>query len=230
MLGTNEVLGKIVRLPFKLVPRSARIPILSGPNRGFLWIAGSGIHRCWLGRYEPGMTRQLASNAALGMTVFDVGAHAGYYTLMLSRIVGPAGKVFAFEANPRNLAHLKTHVRINDLRNVEIIEAAVTDRQGETRFAGDGYDGKLSATGILVPTVRLDDYPPPDLIKMDIEGAETLALKGAEHILSKQRAKLFVAVHEGEPQIETPALLKSHGYMLDWINQREIWALPPVTP
>jgi hypothetical protein len=40
MLGTNEVLGKIVRLPFKLVPRSARIPILSGPNRGFLWIAG----------------------------------------------------------------------------------------------------------------------------------------------------------------------------------------------
>jgi FkbM family methyltransferase len=225
---TDELLGKIGRLPFKLVPPSARMPVFSGPNRGLRWIAGAGIHRCWIGTYEPGMTRLLAAQASKGMTVFDVGAHAGYYTLMLSRLVGDTGRVFAFEANSRNAANLREHIRINRINNVEITEAAVAEKKGETRFSGDGYTGKISESGLVVPTVRLDDYPTPGLIKMDIEGAETLALQGATRILSEQRTKLFVAVHQGTPYVETPALLTSHGYSVDWINERELWALPPI--
>lgn len=221
----THYLKKIVALPFLWVPGSTEIPILAGPNRGLKWVMDAGIHQCWIGSYE--MRQVLSVRAAVkpGMTVFDVGAHAGYYTLMFSRAVGPTGKVFAFEASPENAARLRHHLSINGLTNVEVVEAAVTDRTGTARFTSDGYVGKLSDTGREVRTVCLDDYPLPDLIKMDIEGAETMALSGASKLLSG-RPKLFVAVHEGPSLVECPALLERAGYSLNWVTNTEMWAIP----
>ena len=205
--------------------------VLTGPNRGLKWIVGAGNQSCWLGTYESDHAKALAARVKPGMTAFDVGAHAGYYTLMLSRLVGPQGRVFAFEANRANAARLRKHLHLNDIKNVEVIEAAVTDRDGETFFQTNdhvgkyGYMGKISEAGTPVRTVRLDDFPTPDLIKMDIEGAETLALSGAARILSEHKSTIFLALHDGALE-QAPAILKQHGYRTEPVGERELWATP----
>lgn len=231
MLGPHQPLGRLIRLPFKLVSPSSVMRVLTGPNRGLKWVAGAGNQSCWLGTYESDHARAIAARVKPGMTVFDVGAHAGYYTLMLSRLVGPQGRVLAFEANPANASRLRKHLNLNDIGNVEVIEAAVTDREGETFFHTNddvgkyGYMGKISEIGTPVRTVRLDDFPTPDLIKMDIEGAETLALTGAARLLSEHKSTIFLALHDGAFE-QAPSILKQHGYRIEPAGERELWATP----
>jgi FkbM family methyltransferase len=157
------------------------------------------------------------------MVAFDVGANVGYYTLLLARGVGPKGRVTAFEPNPANVARLKEHLRLNKIDNVEIVEAAVSDTTGTAFLSGEGATGKLSQTGTPIQTLQLDNYPRPDFIKMDIEGGETAALRGSRKILAERHAVWFIAVH-GPACTETPALLASQNYTLEWVTQGEICA------
>jgi len=223
----DRSLGYLLRLPLRAVPGSSTGPILTGPNRGFRWRVGAGIHGCWLGTYEREKLRYVAGFVRPGMTVFDVGAHAGYYTLCFSRLVGSGGKVYAFEPNPSNLAHLDYHLTINRIANVEVIAAAVSDRAGTVKFSAsaDGYQGKLAEQGIEVRCVRLDGYPIPDVIKMDIEGAEGSALLGAAEILAQRRTHLFIALH-GVSDDRCFHELGRHGYETRMIAQGEIHAWP----
>lgn len=238
MLAPTQPLGWLLRLPLRLAPSDAALPILSGPNRGLRWVVGAGNKSCWLGTYESSIAKSIAARVKPGMTVFDVGAHAGYYTLMLSRLVEPKGRVFAFEANPHNANKLRRHLRINSIKNVELVEAAVSDRSGTAFFDVDagltkygsigakyGYMGELAESGIPVRSVILDDFPIPDLIKMDIEGAETRAFEGAPRLLAECRTAIFLALHD-QTIDETPALLSRHNFLLEPIAEREIWATP----
>lgn len=238
MLAPTQPLGWLVRLPLRTFPPTSVMPILTGPNRGLKWVVGAGNQSCWLGTYERGIAKSITARVKPGMTVFDVGAHAGYYTLMLSRLVGPEGRVFAFEANPENANKLRRHLQINRIKNVELIEAAVSDRNGTAFFdinaglrkyghmgAKYGYMGELAESGTPVRTVVLDDFPVPDLMKMDIEGAETRAFVGAPRLLSAQRTVIFLALHD-ETIEEAPALLKRNNFLLQPLAERETWAIP----
>ncbi|MET4040315.1 FkbM family methyltransferase [Bradyrhizobium sp. RT6a] len=235
MLAPNQPLGWLLRLPLQIVSPTAVARILMGPNRGLKWVVGAGNHSCWLGTYERVIAKSIAARVKPGMTVFDVGAHAGYYTLMLSRLVGHQGRVFAFEANPENAKKLRRHLHINRVKNVELIEAAVSDQSGMAFFEINahlgkyGYMGTLAETGIPVQTVVLDDFPVPDLIKMDIEGAETRAFVGASRLLSEQRTAIFLALHD-QTLAEAPAILKRHNFLLQPIAEREMWAMPARAP
>jgi FkbM family methyltransferase len=224
MLCYRRPLGRMLRWPLKAIPKTLVVPIVSGPNRGMRWIAGAFLHSCWLGFYEKQFAKYVAGLVRPNMIAFDVGANVGYYTLLLARRVGPGGRVIAFEPNPVNIACLKRHLRLNKITNVEIVEAAVSDCSGTSYFSGDWAEGKLAQTGSLVKTVRLDDYPRPDLVKMDIEGGETAALRGAENILDERHAIWFISVHDGPSYTECPALLTSKNYSLDWIGHGEACA------
>jgi FkbM family methyltransferase len=226
MFNTTQPLGRLARWSLEAIPKSSILPILSGPNRGLRWIVGAGQHSCWLGFYEKSFVDQVAAQIAPGMTVFDVGAHSGYYTLMLSRRVGPRGKVFAFEPNEINLLNLKKHLHLNRVRNVEIVEAAVTDRVGTACFYEEDYNSRLSDQGRLVKTVRLDDFPTPDFVKMDIEGAEQKALLGANRIVRGQATVWFIAIHGDHARIECPNLLSQEHYEITWASPGEFWAKP----
>ena len=223
MFSYNQPLGRLVRWPLKAVPKKMVMPILSGPNRGLWWVSGSFIHGCWLGWYEKLCAEFVASLIQPGMVAFDVGANVGYYTLLLARGVEPEGRVIAFEPNPTNVAHLKEHLRLNKINNVEIVEAAVSDREGTAFFSGEGATGSLSQTGTPLRTVQLDNYPRPNFIKMDIEGGETAALRGSAKILAERHTVWFIALH-GPAHTETPALLASQNYKLEWVTHDEICA------
>jgi FkbM family methyltransferase len=181
---------------------------------------GSGIHRCWLGFYEH-KKQELISEAVRPNTVFyDVGANVGFYTLLSSVLVG-GGKVFAFEPHLRNLEYLKRHIALNHIKNVEVLELAIAHENGIALFEIEptGSMGCLSSAGqVKVQTASLDcllaqgKILPPNYIKMDIEGAELLALRGGEHCIRQHRPQIFLATHGPEIHSECCRLLDGWGY------------------
>jgi FkbM family methyltransferase len=161
------------------------------------------------------------------MTVFDVGAHAGYYTLAFSSIVGASGNVVAFEPNNISAENLRRHIQLNNRLNIRPIEAAVANKSGTALFNDQGYGSSLSKTGRRhVATVKLDDFPAPDFVKMDIEGAEGLALEGAQHILSANNTEWFIALHDKGARTRALDILRSHKLSISWITPHEIIARP----
>jgi FkbM family methyltransferase len=146
--------------------------------------------------YERHVTRVIRSSLKPGAVVIDIGANIGYYTLMSAACVGARGKVIAFEPSSDNCALLKMSLRKNNFDNVLIHSKAVADKNGLASFSMDDSNGTISqnremAHSVLVATVALDTYlqdePRIDLIKIDIEGAEGLALNGMKRILRQHR-------------------------------------------
>jgi len=167
-------------------------------------------------QYEPEVRGLLVSIIRPGMVVLDVGAHIGHYTLLAARLVGPSGHVYAFEAEPENYAILTKNVELNGYTNVTCIPKAVSDRTGTLTLYVDpqGNDrhsiiedsqAPIHLTKCVVSTVTLDEYassegwPRIDVIKMDIEGAEPLALAGMSAILN--RSDLIHLLIEFAPEI-----------------------------
>lgn len=211
--------GLLLRLPVRALPRRTVMRIRRGPAKGMRWIAGSATHGCWLGTYELDKQRALERVVRAGMTVYDIGAQAGFYTLFFSRLVGESGRVYAFEPCPYEARFLIEHARINQLQNVKVIQAAVgerTDLTGLTVDRGQTQNRicRLSDALLTVPMLALDGagLPPPDLIKMDVEGAESAVLGGARRMLCERRPLVFIALHGPEQRAACLEILQATGY------------------
>jgi FkbM family methyltransferase len=243
LLSPDRLAGRAARLPLRLVPRSARMPILAPRHlRGMRWIVSAGLHGCWLGSYERRKRRVFVDEADAGSVIFDVGAQAGYYTLLAARLVGGSGRVVAFEPLPRNLEFIEAHIRLNGLQNVMVVPAAAAQSPGSARFQDDptSYMGRLSATGNRDVRVETLDRVAAglkirvDVIKIDVEGGEAEVLLGAEQILRVDRPVVFLATHGSEPHARSCAILRHHGYDLypldrtSLANAREIVARPGI--
>src|SRR5215467_4237181 len=128
-----------------------------------------------------------------GMNVIDIGANIGEYSLLLADLVGPGGRVIAVEPEPENFALLSKAVK--HLTRVQVIQAAASEIRGKLNlFLSEKlnvdhrtYDDGEGRHGLEVDAIALDDHVPVgfriDFIKIDIQGAELSALKGAERIL-----------------------------------------------
>lgn len=223
-ISNSGLMGKALRLPLKLIPARTKMPILQGRLRGKRWIVGSSTnHGFWLGTREYEQRRVFEETVTEGSIVYDLGAHVGFYSMLASVISGPQGRVISFEPLPSNLKFLREHLRINNMENVEVFEAAVSDGEGEACFAeGLGsFDGRLAENGAIhVRTVTLDGLlasgriPPPDFIKIDVEGGEVAALQGALSLLKTYHPTLFLATHGPEIHQQCLELLEGLGYNL----------------
>lgn len=222
-----NLISRAIRLPLKLIPQSSVVPILMGPGRGSKWIVGSSLHGMWLGTFERNKRALFSSYIKPGMTVFDIGAHAGLYTIISSLAVGRDGMVYSFEPNQRNVVLLKQHIALNHLSNVKVIEAAVSDHDGVSSFDdAESHIGKLHPAGrVQVKTVKLDDLNiKPDVVKMDIEGGEWLALLGMRNTLSTSRPTIFLATHGKQVANDCRAYLSDLGYSIKQIASDEVLA------
>lgn len=156
------------------------------------------------GYWEEQVTRFLRQVVQPTWSVVEVGANFGYHTLLLAQAVGPKGSVTAFEANPRLFPLLFRNVELNGYRDRTTVEcAAVCDTHGSdveigiwevhacnsSLFASSQRAAALHDGVIVEKTkgIRLDDYFPTtfriDLLKLDVEGAEPLILRGARRLL-----------------------------------------------
>jgi FkbM family methyltransferase len=201
------------------------------------------VHGYWLGSYEWEKRRLFETLVRPGDVVYDIGANVGFYTILASRLVGPLGRVIAFEPLPRNLEFLKRHVTLNDASNVTVYEAAVWDRSGSSQFdaGGDRSVGRVHEEGsTCVATVKLDELlesqslPPPSLIKMDIEGGELRALRGAAGLLRLHRPSILLATHGPIQHAGCYDFLAERGYDLQPLVRgrpvREVDELMAISP
>lgn len=194
----------------RLLPR-VPFPLRLAP--GIWWIAANDAvsDQLFIG-FEQNERRFVSRFLTPGMTVLDVGAHAGLYTLTAARGVGPSGRVIAFEPSPRERRRLERHLALNRCRNVTVQSFALGEDRGDAElFVVDGSETGCNtfrpAAGIVghalrVPVRRLDEcraegmFDEVDLVKMDIEGAELSALRGAESVFRSARPVLLCEIEE----------------------------------
>src|ERR1051326_1038525 len=157
IIPDKSLIGRLIKVTFRLVPRSAVVPILTGPARGMKWRVGSSNHGCWLGMYERKKQRCLASVCKPGDVLYDVGANVGIYSLIGARC---GAKVFAFEPVPENIRLLRSHVDLNRLSDVTIVPYALADECGTLSFQLNGSsEGKLDRSGgLTVQVTTLDEF------------------------------------------------------------------------
>lgn len=183
--------------------------------------------------YEPHVVRALREHLGPGRVMLDVGANVGYHTLTAAVAVGETGRVVAVEANPHNCALLARSVQASGVADrVEILPFAAGDAPGNLLLdAGAGSSNgrveRLGASGagagagdMLVRAVALDDHLRDlhalHVVKIDIEGAELMALEGLDRTVSRLRPPIVFEY--------TPRLLEAAGAtssaILDWLGAR----------
>jgi FkbM family methyltransferase len=201
------------------------------------------------GTFEPWETELVQAEVRPGDTVLDLGANIGYYTLIFARLVGPAGKVYAFEPDPTNFALLKHNVELNGYRNVVLVNKAVADKTARARLflaptnAGDHRlcDTEEGRRSVPVETVDLDTFFRNfkgrfDFIKIDIQGSEWAALRGMKEFLARHdRVKMVTEFWPlglakfGVRAADYLALLQELGFQLFDINE-DGWSMTPADP
>jgi FkbM family methyltransferase len=188
-----------------------------------------------LGRdYEKPVMDAFVRELRPDAVVFDVGAHWGLYTLVAAR---RAKRVVAFEPSGHNRALLTRNVKLAGLKNVQVRPELVADRVGTTTF--HDYQGPpshdLSMMGGLLPqrftrpveapvtTIDALDIE-PDVLKIDVEGAEASVLAGAARVLRDARPTILVEVHHervramGSSADDVRAALENFDYRIDTLT------------
>jgi FkbM family methyltransferase len=188
-------------------------------------------------RRERNTMRMLRKVVFEGETVLDVGAHIGYLSVYFAQLVGPGGRVFAFEPDPENRRYLRGNVERRP--QVSIIEKAVAASTGERNFfvenltgqnntlyddyptldsnsAAAGYSGggyrKITVEAISIDDFCRNEHVHPDFVKFDIEGAELEALRGMEETVARSPPRLMVEVSLHQPEVVR--WLTERGYYL----------------
>jgi FkbM family methyltransferase len=215
------MLRGLARNLLKAIPPDTLMPVMSGANRGKRWMIGAGNHACWLGTYERSDVDLFVDLLRPDDVVWDVGAHAGYFTLASASHVR---HVVACEPDPRNAGRLRRHLAVNRIANATVIEAAIGDHEGQVSFGGgDSYQGKVGhgqhqvRATTLDTLIRAGGLPAPSVMKMDIEGNELRALRAGRAALKGARVVLL-GFHSDELREQCRDLLTEAGFAVTLLN------------
>jgi len=165
--------------------------------------------------YEPEVQAFIAGLVRPGWTCADVGAHEGIYTRLLAKLVGETGRVVAFEAHRENARRLRSLLGDEHRGRVTVENLAVTDGAAgrvtlhpgrgrasqEWNVTGFDLEGRPTPAEVEVPAISLDVYfadGPLDFVKLDVEGAEALVLRGMRRLLHDCAPALVVEFHTPE--------------------------------
>ena len=232
--------GLLYRLRWSLLKRIGRSSIVADLARYRLNLEFSNVSSrlMYYGTYEKEERDVILSHVRDGMVALDVGANLGYFTLLMASLVGPQGRVLAFEPNPRMHRLLSENVVLNPELNdgrLKLIQAAVSDKAGRMQFfcpvAGHEGVGGLKDTRrapldsvVDVEVVTLDQLARQenltrlDFIKLDIEGGELGFFKGASKVLGTLRPFILYeatdknSAHYGYKAEELHTYLRGLGY------------------
>lgn len=189
---------------------------------------------------EASVVGAIKDRLKAGSTFVDAGANIGFFTVLAGKIVGAAGRVYAIEMMPPTASRLRLNIQANDLTNVTVLEHALSATSGEEvpatipehKFGRASIvhgAGSENHTTAFVVTRTMDELLSGvpgmiDLIKMDLEGAEVMALKGASETLKRTRAIIFEQL-PGE--VAASKLLKENGFQLRMLDLNNVIAERP---
>lgn len=222
-----ERLSRRVVLKRRLPPRFHNTPLLVTPG------AALAYWKLDIEKVDSVLFQIASEQVRRGDVVWDIGANVGLFSFAAVALAGPEGRVLAVEPDTdlarllRRSCRLKENVKLN----VDVLAAAVSDMPGIARLniaergrAANYLDGVWASTqtgGVrevqLVPTVTLDSlldhFSAPRFVKIDVEGAEHLVLRGAKRLLAEVRPIILCEV-TAQRSIEVARLLAGHGYTL----------------
>lgn len=222
-----------------LAPLTARgeLSILGGVAVGLRLDArtfapwGAQAYAVLTGTHEVQVQQALVRSLRAGDHVWDVGANIGSTALVAARIVGQCGRVVAIEPDPDCAAAIRTNAALNGLGAIEVVEAAAADRVGVaelvvvrdrlwTRLSSVG-DHELSERRVAVRTIALDDveWPPPTVVKIDVEGAELDVVAGMTGLLRDARPLVICEMHGRNA--EFCAAMRAAGYAVSNLDGPE---------
>jgi FkbM family methyltransferase len=179
------------------------------------------------GIWEPKTTRYLCDSLSPGAVFLDIGANAGYFSLLASRRVGESGKVLAVEPNPAMVKQLHQNTERNGLTNISIAEVACSDSvEVRDLYVGNPYNtgnsslsrDNLAWTKSVQVTCTTTDlliekynFQRVDLVKIDVEGAELQVLRGMTTVLKRLRPRIIIEL--------IPSLLEGFSTTVAAINE-----------
>jgi FkbM family methyltransferase len=243
--GTGRGLDQLRRrVGTRFLPKvQAWVQIQSGLSQGIwmhLYLPQEAI--IWRGKHEPEVQNAILAGVRPGAVVYDIGASVGAMALGAVLLVGDQGLVVAFDGDPENVARLREHSARNGLENrLRVVHTAVWSRSategiGFRRGAPSRSQGGVEADGnrpvlgsgevICVPAVSLDDFvaggePPPQLLKIDVEGGEYEVLRGGKQLFSKQRPVVIAEVHHQQAAEQITSWLGEYQYCAQWNIPKE---------
>lgn len=233
LYGIDPAAGVIRRLLNAAVPDGiSEVSISGGELAGAKMLLNLQTEKdYWLGTYEIDLQAAVRKLVRPGMTVFDIGANIGFVSLLMEKFSGKDGRVYAFEALPENLVRLEENIELNELnKRIFIQPYAVVDSGKEVEFligpsngmgkvdGSAGRDDIKYQRSITVEGISIDEfiynqgYPLPQLLKMDIEGGEVLALSGMKRLLQEENPIILLEIHGQEAIQFTWDFLTGHGY------------------
>lgn len=206
---------------YRLMQLQKERRIWLGPLKGKLWISHELV--CGLGIYELDAQSCMLSHVKAGDVFYDIGAKSGFFTMLASQLVGNSGKVIAFEPLPDNVSRVEKLLTANQVKNVRVVPEAISAEKGtaELYVSNDTSTPTLiqrpDNQAITVPTTTLDaaatSYQRPNFVKMDIEGAEVMALAGATELLASAPAITWlIECHSAMLEEQVTEALQKHGY------------------
>ena len=214
-----------------------QVKIAAGDLAGYTILLDMQIDKdYWLGTYEPELQAALRELIGPGAIIYDVGANIGYVSLLLAKAAGQNGHVYAFEALPGNVEQWRQNVKLNGMEaRLSLYAGAVTRSAGPVTFLVHASGGMGKAAGsagrtdqyqseISVPGISLDEFvygqgnPPPQVVKMDIEGGEVLALPGMRRVLAETRPLMLMELHGPESSRAAWETLTGAGYTICWMR------------
>ncbi len=188
----------------------------------------------WTGTYELDLAQRIAHAVRSGDVCLDVGGWRGFFSGVMA--IAGASRVIVFEPLPQNISQIHRMIELNPALPIETVEAAIADQVGTTSFQvlKETSMAKLHAssfqsdvTGSERITVRVETldnlhalgcFVRVDVIKLDVEGAEAMALSGAKNLLGKYRPRLFIEVHSRSLARECASLLAANAYCTEIIE------------
>ena len=193
-------------------PSSVLVQFKEGPLRDELFECLTSEKYFLLGtNFEYATQAGLKEIVRPGDIVYDVGAHAGYMALLLSKLCGHSGHVSAFEPSPINFARLKRNMQLNLIHNATLLNLAASDNEGSAVLSEMGSYSCLLSKGKRqgenyseVKTIRLDGFvfrgghPAPRFLKVDVEGHAGRCLMGTTALLQETRPTVFCEIHHNE--------------------------------
>ena len=174
-----------------------------------------------LGNYEMYMQRAFKRFILPGFTIYDVGAHAGFHSLVCGLMVGRSGRVIAFEPNPKSCNSIRLQLTANPELPVTLYSCAVSDRCAQLKLntlLGNcqgtvGSEGNLSIEACTIDSlVGGGVLRCPDLIKIDVEGHEEEVLRGAQMVLNKHKPIILCDLNDNSTLKKVTSVLETQGY------------------
>ncbi len=190
------------------------ISIKSGPLKGFKWNVKSNTNDFFTGLYEEEFVELLLDKLKPEDVFYDIGANAGYFSIIASQIIRAENSIYSFEPVPYLFEIIKHHAKSNNVNNVRVFPFAISNKTGTVEFSnmdktgGNTYisDSQIFQTSqdiIKVKSITVDDFlkdtpnaKKPTVMKIDAEGAEYDVLLGAKETLEKNKPLLFLSTHD----------------------------------